>query len=326
MAECLVELRDLWVRLGGEDVLRGIDLCVPKGSYLVVLGPSGSGKTTLLRTVAGLVTPARGSVMIDGGDVTVLPPWERGVALVQQIPGLLPHLSVLDNIVLAMRARLGLSGDSARREALSLLDKLRIREVAHRKPGELSGGQLQRAAIAIALAIRPKVLLLDEPLSHLDRPLAERLRLELRRIHRELGITVIHVTHDQDEALSLATRLAILWNGEVLEDGEPEEIYQHPRSLVSAEFLGLNIIDARVLGEPGKRAILPPEAVKITTRSSGLRAIVRDIVRERGRVIIYARLAETGDPLRIYLHPRELRLVNSDELFVEIERDSIHFV
>jgi len=322
---CLVELRDIWVRIAGEQVLRGVNLCVEKGDYLVVLGPSGSGKTTLLRVIAGLIEPERGAIIINGEDATHTPPWERGVALVQQIPGLLPHLSVLDNIVLAITSRRHALRREALEEARRLLELLRISEVASKRPGELSGGQLQRAAIAVALAIRPKVLLLDEPLSHLDRPLAEQLRLELRRLHKELGVTVIHVTHDQDEALSLATRLVILWSGEVVEDGRPEELYHRPRRIITARFLGLNVVNGVLFGRPGSKAVFPPEAVRISRRE-GLEASIEELVRERGRVIIYAKLMDTNESIRIYIHPREADIIKGDKVFLEINDEDLHFI
>ena len=322
---CLIELRDVWVRIAREQVLRGIDLCVEKGDYLVVLGPSGSGKTTLLRVIAGLIEPERGMIIVDGRDVTRVPPWRRGVALVQQIPGLLPHLSVLDNIVLAIISRRRVSRGEALEEARRLLELLRISEVASKRPGELSGGQLQRAAIAVALAIRPKVLLLDEPLSHLDRPLAEQLRLELRRLHKELDVSVVHVTHDQDEALSLATRLVILWSGEIIEDGDPEELYHKPRRIATARFLGLNVVDGAVFGRPGARAIFPPEAIKISQRR-GLEANIEEIVRERGRIIVYAKLLDTNEPVRVYIHPRETSSIKGNKVFLEVNEESLHFL
>ena len=322
---CLVELRDVWVRIGKEQVLRRINLCVRRGDYLVVLGPSGSGKTTLLRVIAGLVEPERGRIIIDERDATHAPPWERGVALVQQIPGLLPHLSVLENVALAIETRRQVPRRRALSEAARLLELLRISDVASKRPGELSGGQLQRAAIAVALAIKPIVLLLDEPLSHLDRPLAEQLRLELRRIHKELGVTIIHVTHDQDEALSLATRLAILWSGELVEEGAPGKLYYRPRSVVTARFLGLNVVAGALFGKPGTVAIFPPDAAEIA-RSKGLRARIEEIVRERGRVIVYARLAETNEVVRIYVHPRETDALKSSEILLSIDEKSLHFL
>lgn len=324
--KCLVELRDVRVRIAREQVLRGIDLCVEEGDYLVVLGPSGSGKTTLLRVIAGLIEPERGAIIINGKDVTHAPPWERGIALVQQIPGLLPHLSVLDNIVLAVMSRRRASREEALEEARRLLGLLRISEVASKRPGELSGGQLQRAAIAVALAIRPEVLLLDEPLSHLDRPLAEQLRLELRRLHKELGVSVIHVTHDQDEALSLATRLVILWSGEIVEKGKPEELYHRPRRIITARFLGLNVVDGAVFGRPGARAIFPPEAVRISQQGGGVEASIEEVVRERGRVIVYARLLDTNEPIRAYIHPREASSIKDRKIFLKVSAESLHFL
>jgi ABC-type Fe3+/spermidine/putrescine transport system ATPase subunit len=319
--KCFLEVRGLAVRLRGEEVLRGVSLCVPRGSYLVVLGPSGSGKTTLLRTIAGLVEPWRGDIVIDGRSARGLPPWSRGVALVQQIPGLLPHLSVKENIILAITARRRVQRSIAEEEAKRLLEKLGLSSVSHKRPGELSGGQLQRAALAAALATEPRILLLDEPLSHLDRPLAERLRLELMSLHRELGLTVIHVTHDQDEALSLATRMAILVEGRIRAEGEPAEIYYRPPNLDAAVFLGHNIVDAEVLGLGKGTAVFPPEAVKLVRErvEGAYPARIVQVIRERGRAIAIVRLAGTATLLRAYVSPLEAEKLEHRQIHIVID-------
>lgn len=298
-----IRVEGLSVSLGGRRVLHRVSFGLEEAGYLVVLGPSGSGKTTLLRTIAGLLEPDEGRVLVGGRDVTRKPPWERGVALVQQVPGLLPHLTVEENIILAAETRAGLSRSEAREEARRLAAMLGIEDVLDRRPGGLSGGQLQRAAIAVALATRAGVLLLDEPLSHLDRPLAEQLRGELAAIHRATGATVVHVTHDQDEALALATHLAVLIEGRIEAFGRSVEVYYRPPSARVARFLGHNVVEAGRL-DPGMQGVysVPPEAVA-PDPDGAYRGRVRSLARERGRVTV---LLETeAGLLRAYLHPRD---------------------
>ena len=294
------------MRLVGRLVLRNVSFWVPASAYLVVLGPSGSGKTTLLRAIAGLVAVESGRILIGGKDYTSRPPWERPLAMVQQIPGLLPHLTILENVELAARVRAGLPRGEARRVAEELLEKLRIAEVAGRRPGEVSGGQLQRAAIAAALAAQPSVLLLDEPLSHLDRPLAEELRRMLKGLSVEYGVTVVHVTHDQDEALALATHLALLSRGRIVAFGRARELYARPGNPEAARFLGHNLLDAKLLGLEGGMVSFPPEAVEVG--SGPYEAVVVGVELERGRATVWLRLAERRDAvLRAYVHPLEAR-------------------
>jgi ABC-type Fe3+/spermidine/putrescine transport system ATPase subunit len=301
-----LELVDVSVQLDGRPVLRRVNLRVPAASYLVILGPSGSGKTTLLRAIAGLV-PAEGRILIGGRDYGSRPPWERPVAMVQQIPGLLPHLSILENVALAARVRGGLSGREALEEARRLLERLGISEVAERRPGEVSGGQLQRAALAAALAARPSILLLDEPLSHLDRPLAEQLRRMLRGVQRDYGVTVVHVTHDQDEALALATHLALLRDGEIVDYGEAPHLYFRPHRPEAARFLGHNLLPGELLGlEPGL-ASFPPEAVELG--EGPYTGVVRGVELERGRAIVY--LDFRGYTVKAYTHPLQAAKVRA---------------
>ncbi|HIQ23622.1 MAG TPA: ABC transporter ATP-binding protein [Pyrodictium delaneyi] len=298
-----IRVEGLSVSIDSKPVLVGIDFSLEKGSYLVVLGPSGSGKTTLLRTIAGLLEPDKGRILVGGRDVTGSPPWERGVALVQQLPGLLPHLTIEENIVLAAEMRAGLGREAARAEAWRLAGMLGIDHILSRKPGQLSGGQLQRAAIAVALATRARILLLDEPLSHLDRPLAEQLRAELLKLHQATGVTVIHVTHDQDEALALATHLAVLIDGRMEAFGRTIDVYYKPPSRRVAAFLGHNVVEAGSL-DPEFRGVfaIPPEALHLT-EDGGYRGLLRGIVRERGRIIAF--IDTPAGTMRAYVHPRD---------------------
>lgn len=297
----LLLVEGLRVRLGGVEVLHGVTLREEGPGYLVVVGPSGSGKTTLLRGVAGLVEPSGGRVVVAGRDVTLLPPWERGVAMVQQSPGLLPHLSVLENVALAAELRRGLGRGEARRLAEELLGELGLGGLEGRRPGELSGGQLQRAAIAVALATGAPLLLLDEPLSHLDRLTSERLRGLLRRVQRENRLLAVHVTHDLDEALVLADRLAVLIEGSLAAYGDADEVYRCPRSLEAARLLGHGAAPARLLGLGGEGLVtLAPDYVGLRPGGDW---VVESVERERGRLRVT--VAKQGYRLHAYIHPSE---------------------
>lgn len=301
-------MRELRVSYGRQEVLHGVSLELPRG-YNVVVGPSGSGKTTLLRAIAGLVD-YEGSVEIAGRPVDHLPPWERGVALVQQIPGLLPHLSILDNVALAAVERRGLGWSEAREAARRLLGELGLSGLEDRKPGELSGGQLQRAAIAAALATGAEIMLLDEPLSHLDRLTAERLR-ELLMGLREKGATVVHVTHDLDEALVLGTYMAVLHGGRVITAGRAEDVYRCPGSREAAELLGHSVIRGEELGLGPGLYSLPPDMVGARPGRGEWRLVRAE--RERGRARLVLRRG--GAVLYAYVHVAELpRFVKEEQV------------
>jgi len=282
----MLRVEALRVVLGGREVLHGVTLEAPAGQLTVVVGPSGSGKTTLLRAVAGLVE-YEGHVVIGGVVVDAMPPWERGVAMVQQVPGLLPHMSILANVALAAELRRGLSRREAVEQARRLLEEVGLRGLEDRRPGELSGGQLQRAAIAAALATGAELLLLDEPLSHLDRLTAERLRGLLASLPAR-GATVLHVTHDLDEALALADRMVVLHGGRVEAQGDAEAVYRCPGSRRAAELLGHGIVEGAALGETGGLYSAAPDYV-ILHPSPGSPWVVTAAVRERGRLRLTAR-------------------------------------
>ncbi|GGD22929.1 ABC transporter ATP-binding protein [Aureimonas glaciei] len=222
---------------GATNVLEDISVHFAAGSFTSLLGPSGSGKTTLLRIVAGFVAPDRGRVTIGGLDVTDVPVWARNIGMVFQSYALFPHMTVADNVAFGLGRR-GIKGEEARREVARVLELVRLPEFGRRMPKQLSGGQQQRVALARAIAIRPSVLLLDEPLSALDRRLRQEMQVELLRIQRESGLTTIFVTHDQEEALTLSDRLAILDRGRIVQIGAPAEVYENPKTRFAAEFLG----------------------------------------------------------------------------------------
>jgi len=274
-------VESLEVRYGPVLALAGVSLTVASGELFVLLGGSGSGKTTLLRTLGGFIAPTAGRILLDGRDIARLPPHRRPVNTVFQSYALFPHLSAAENVAFGLRRQRLPAADIAARTA-ELLRLVRLEEFAARHPDALSGGQRQRVAVARALAPRPGLLLLDEPLSALDRNLREQTRAELLRIQRETGTTFILVTHDQDEALSIATRIGLLHEGRLIQLGTPAELYERPASRYVAAFMGFeNILPATarpdgLLDLPGvgqaRPAILPnPGPIHVALRPERLR-------------------------------------------------------
>ncbi len=257
-------------RFGGTAVLDGLSLSIAGGSFVALLGASGSGKTTLLRLIAGFEAPDGGRIRLDGADLDGIPPYQRPVNLVFQSYALFPHMSVADNIGYGLR-REGMAADEVRRRVGDALAMVRLDGFGDRKPRQLSGGQAQRVALARALAKRPKLLLLDEPMAALDRGLREHTRNELKRLHRELGTTFVLVTHDQEEALALADRVALLDRGRLAQDGTPEDLYERPASLAVARFVGrINLIEGRTsdggtVEIPGLGSIRAPARLPVGT-------------------------------------------------------------
>jgi putrescine transport system ATP-binding protein len=232
-----VEVRGLTKRFGTHYALRDIDLTVERGELFSLLGSSGCGKTTLLRSLAGFVRPDEGSILIGGRDVTALAPYERPVNMMFQSYALFPHLTVEGNIAFGLR-RDRLARSEIRRRVDEALELIRMSDLRRRMPQQLSGGQRQRVALARAVVKRPQVLLLDEPLSALDRKLRESTRLELVAIQEQIGITFVLVTHDQDEALTMSSRIAVMSEGRIIQIGTPTEIYDKPRNRFVADFIG----------------------------------------------------------------------------------------
>lgn len=230
----------------------GVDLAVAQGEFFVLVGPSGSGKSTLLRLLAGLESPSTGEVWIAGRRVDPLAPRERDVAMVFQNPALLPHLSVFENIAFGLRAR-GATRESVQQRVTETAERLGIAALLARRPQSLSGGERQRVALGRAIARRPAVYLFDEPFSSLDAPLRLALRGELTRLHEELSATMIHVTHEQAEALALGDRIGVMDQGRVVQVGTPQEVYERPSNRFVAQFLGsppMNLLRCAV--EPGE--------------------------------------------------------------------------
>jgi putative spermidine/putrescine transport system ATP-binding protein len=236
-SDALLHVRGAEKSFGSNQVLAGVDFAVRRGEFVSLLGPSGCGKTTLLRIVAGLLDSDRGSVHLDGKDITTVPTHQRGVGVVFQSYALFPHLSVADNVAFGLKAQ-RLSRQKTAEIVHQFLDLVHMREMADRTVRGLSGGQQQRVAVARALAVSPKLLLLDEPFSALDRKLRETMQIELRHLLREVGITTVLVTHDQEEALVMSDRVAVMNHGRIEQFDTPDEIYLRPKSVFAMGFVG----------------------------------------------------------------------------------------
>src|SRR5581483_9696073 len=232
-----VRMESVGKRYGDQWAVRDISLSIRPGEFYTLLGPSGCGKTTLLRLLAGFVTPDEGRIVVDYEVIDAVPPWKRNLGMVFQHYALWPHLSVFENVAFGLRER-GVSGRALAERVAAALARVGLAGFEARRPSQLSGGQQQRVALARTLVVEPRLLLLDEPLSNLDAVLRAQLRVELGRLHREVGITTVYVTHDQAEALALSTRIAVLEQGRIVQEGRPEEIYWRPRTRFVAEFVG----------------------------------------------------------------------------------------
>jgi putative spermidine/putrescine transport system ATP-binding protein len=241
---------------GAFNALRGLDLVIERGEFIALLGPSGCGKTTALNCIAGLLDVTGGRIMLDDLRVDRLRPEERGFGMVFQNYALFPHMSVRRNVGFGLKMR-GVPKDELNRRVDAALATVRLEAQADKLPGQLSGGQQQRVAIARAIVIEPPLVLMDEPLSNLDAKLRLEMRAEIRRIHRSLGSTTIYVTHDQEEALSLADRIVVIRDGAIRQVGTPAELYSAPAHLDVADFMGFrNRIDGTVIARDGERVTL----------------------------------------------------------------------
>jgi putative spermidine/putrescine transport system ATP-binding protein len=265
MTEPAVRLRDLRKTFGsGSDAVQavdGVDLDILDGEFLTLLGPSGSGKTTVLRMIAGFELPTSGSVVLDGVDVTRTAPFERNVNTVFQDYALFPHMTVQQNVEYGLKVK-GVGRSERREQAAAALDSVRLGQYGSRKPAQLSGGQRQRVALARALVNRPKVLLLDEPLGALDLKLREEMQVELKGIQRQVGITFVFVTHDQEEALTMSDRIAVFNAGRIEQVGSPAEVYERPVTPFVAGFVGTsNLLQGEaaraLLGQDGVFSVRP---------------------------------------------------------------------
>lgn len=254
-----LEMKDLSKSFDGKEVVSGLNLSMEQGEILCLLGASGCGKTTTLRMAGGFLTPDQGRIYLDGEDITELPPERRPVSTVFQSYALFPHMTALQNVMYGLKFQ-GMKKKEAARRAQEYLEIVGLGDRASSSVQELSGGQQQRVALARSMAVNPKVLLLDEPLSNLDAKLRIRMRDELKELQKKTGITMIFVTHDQEEAMALADKIAIMEGGRLIQLGAPREVYQNPASLFVMEFLGT--ADKVVLPD-GSLFCFRPEEVRI---------------------------------------------------------------
>ncbi len=306
-----IEIAGVNLSYGATHVLKSVDLSIRPGEFFAFLGPSGCGKTTLLRLIAGFAQAQTGQVLLDGQDIAPLPPWKRDVGMVFQSYALWPHLTVAKNVAFGLEERRLPRAEIDRRvaEALALVG---LADLAGRRPAQLSGGQQQRVAVARTIAIEPKVLLLDEPLSNLDARMRVSVRRELRALQQRLGLTTIFVTHDQEEANTICDRIAVMEAGTIRQVGTPMELYENPANLFVASFLGsANILgDADGIPVPaGKRLVFRPQHATLSSIDGGtlrgpvthrefLGATVRYGVRVGGSEILVETPFQSGAELR----------------------------
>jgi len=265
-----IQLEELTKAFGEHVAVAGISVDMPAGEFFTLLGPSGCGKTTTLRMIAGFEQPTSGRIMLDGSDVARVPPHRRNVNTVFQSYALFPHMSVAENVAFGLEMQNAPKAliDERVREALEMV---RLEGFAARRPAQLSGGQQQRVAVARALAPKPSVLLLDEPLSALDLKLRKGMQSELKRLQRETGITFVLVTHDQEEALAMSDRIAVMRSGDVLQVGTPRDIYDNPQDRFVADFIGeSNLLPGAALGrDPAKTIVVRPEHIVVSPVADG---------------------------------------------------------
>jgi len=291
-AKTKLSIRDATKHYGSVTALAGATLDLAEGEFLTLLGPSGSGKTTLLMMVAGLVPPSGGEVWIDGALATYAPPNKRDIGIVFQNYALFPHLTVAENIAFPLEMR-RMAAAEISAEVKRVLEIVRLPHVAGRFPRELSGGQQQRIALARCMVYRPSIILMDEPLGALDRQLRDQMQLEIKDLHGRLGITVLYVTHDQEEAMAMSDRICLMNNGRIEQIGTPQELYFRPRSVFVAQFLGeSNIFDATVREAGSDLTLAGPAGLAIRARAGE---------------------AARNEAVKVVLRPERLRLLGAAE-------------
>ncbi len=292
MSAPLLELRNVRKVYGGVTAVDGVSLSLARGEFMSLLGPSGSGKTTTLQMIAGLVTATGGEILLEGRAINPLPPYKRNIGMVFQNYALFPHLTVARNIAFPLEMRSMANVEIARRVAdvLRLVD---LPDHGERYPRQLSGGQQQRVALARAMVFEPNLLLMDEPLGALDKKLREQMQLEIKHLHERLGVTIIYVTHDQDEALIMSDRIAVFNCGRIEQVGVPSELYERPRTRFVAEFIGeSNVIAATVVARSGAHWML----------KAGPASLAASAVEPQ----------QTGAQVLVSVRPERVRLSRSD--------------
>jgi putrescine transport system ATP-binding protein len=260
-AQPLLEIRDVSKLFDGIAAVDNVSLTINKGEIFALLGASGCGKSTLLRLLAGFETPTKGQIILDGQDLASTPPYKRPINMMFQSYALFPHMTVEQNIAFGLKQD-GLPKDEISRRVSEMLELVHMQQYAKRKPHQLSGGQRQRVALARSLAKRPKLLLLDEPMGALDKKLREKMQLEVVDIIERVGVTCVMVTHDQEEAMTMAGRIAIMDRGEFVQIGSPEEIYEHPNCRLSAEFIGsVNVFEGTLIEDGPDYMVIQSDAL-----------------------------------------------------------------
>ena len=290
----IIELRNVTKSYGSKTILKDLNLTINDGEFLTILGPSGCGKTTALRLIAGFEELTGGSIILDGQDVSNVPAEQRPVNTVFQSYALFPHMTIFENVAFGLRMQ-KVPNEQIKPRVMEALRMVRLEDRAEQKPAQLSGGQQQRIAIARAVVNKPKVLLLDESLSALDYKLRKEMQNELKALQRQLGITFIFVTHDQEEALTMSDRIIVLRKGNIEQDGSPREIYEDPKNLFVAKFIGeINIFDAVVLHR------IDEKRVKANVEGRICEIYVQQEVQE-------------GQKLKVLLRPEDVQLEELDE-------------
>ncbi len=294
-----VRLEGVVKTYGAVRAVDGVTLTVRAGEFLTLLGPSGSGKTTTLACVAGFAVPTEGDVFIQGKAVTFDPPFRRNVGMVFQNYALFPHMTVDDNLAFPLRMR-KLPAARVRERVEGGLALVQLEGLGGRYPRQLSGGQQQRVALARALVFEPPVLLMDEPLGALDKKLRAEMQLELKHLHARLGITVLYVTHDQEEALTMSDRVAVMTRGRIEQIGEPLELYEAPRSRFVAEFVGeSNLVEGTVAAAGGGLVLVTRSGLRLPVRSGSARVGDAATVLLRPEKIVIAAEGGAGDPVAV---------------------------
>jgi len=288
-----ISIQDVSKHFGSIVAVDSIDLEISQGEFFALLGPSGCGKTTLLRMLAGFEMPSQGEIFIDGEQMSSVPPYRRPVNMVFQNYAIFPHLNVFQNIAFGLRKE-RLSADNLKTRVHEALSLIKMEGYGERKPDELSGGQRQRVALARALVKNPKVLLLDEPLGALDKNLREQMQLELRQLQKAVGVTFVFVTHDQEEALTMSDRIAVMSAGKVLEVGSPSGLYERPQTRFVADFLGtMNVFEGSIHARDGDGYIVDTRGLGRICASAGSRDFA------------------IGEKISVALRPENLKIVDA---------------